>query len=199
VKALVNIGAPAVDPLLIALSDVNELIRQLAAIALGKIVDARSVVALCLALEDENQHVRMNAADAIKRFGDPDALVRRILLNTAMPLQARQAALNSLRRANRFPPGSRYRRQPSDAHRYCEQMKDDDDIQVREAAAEMLRYLYGDTLVRSSEETGRDLLTPSPGDERTARDRGLLRSVEAPPSEEAAPTALLRWLRRKGS
>jgi HEAT repeat protein len=195
VYALVKIGEPAVDPLLKAFNDANILVRQLAAIALGKIGDARAVVPLSIALGDENEYVRANARDSLEKFGDRDALVRKILLSAAMSLQARETALNSLRTARYYPNGRQYRRRTSDAYRYCEQMKDDADVQVREAAEKMLRILSGETLLRPSESTGHDLLVPTPADEHASPGDGLLRSAEAPVSPEPRKPSLLRRLR----
>jgi len=52
-KALVNIGSPAVEPLILALSSPSWELRKDAAIALGEIVDARAIEPLCKALRDE--------------------------------------------------------------------------------------------------------------------------------------------------
>jgi HEAT repeat protein len=71
-KALCEIGAPAVDQLIATLKVVGErgLVRWLAVEALGKIGDARAVDPLIAALKDEDSNVRKNAAEALGKIGN---------------------------------------------------------------------------------------------------------------------------------
>jgi HEAT repeat protein len=73
-RALGDIGAPAVEPLIAALKD-NGLsgVREAAAEALGKIGDPRAVEPLIAALKDGNSDVR-KAAEALGKIGDPRAV-----------------------------------------------------------------------------------------------------------------------------
>lgn len=69
--ALVDIGAPAVEPLCKALRNKDENVRRLAAEALGRLGDKRAVLPLCAALEGSTRHA---AARALGRIGDPRAV-----------------------------------------------------------------------------------------------------------------------------
>ena len=66
----IEIGRPAVEPLLIAL-DQEKAIRLPAAAALGKIGDARATSSLVAALEDEDADMRGAALEGLKRIGEP--------------------------------------------------------------------------------------------------------------------------------
>jgi HEAT repeat protein len=67
-KELAKWGKTAVQPLIKALSDDEEWVRQTAARALGVIGDARAVVPLIKALGDGNKHVRGYAASALDKL-----------------------------------------------------------------------------------------------------------------------------------
>lgn len=76
-KALAGIGgggAGAVEPLIAALKDQYSDVREGAAIALGKIKDARAVEPLIAALTDEDSGVRNNTAFALGGIGDKRAI-----------------------------------------------------------------------------------------------------------------------------
>jgi HEAT repeat protein len=199
-KGLVKIGSGAVEPLSAVLIGArNEHVRQLAAIALGKIGDPQAIVALLTARDDHDEYVRGNAARALASIGDRDTLVRKILLSDAMTARSKANALNVLRKANIYPPGGRFRHDTSDALTYCRQMQNESDKCVREAALKMLRFLEHDDLVRASQrdetEDSNELIrsatgTTEPGEE-------LLRSVQSPPSTTSEQPTVLRWLRRR--
>ena len=67
-SVLLQIGEPAVEPLIQALKDSNSTIRSKAAYALGEIRDARAAEPLVQALEDEDEEVRKAAREALKRI-----------------------------------------------------------------------------------------------------------------------------------
>jgi len=75
-EALVKIGAPAVEPLIVALADkdMNRKVRRRAAEALGRIGDDRAVEPLIVALADMNDEDRQWAANALGRIGDDRAV-----------------------------------------------------------------------------------------------------------------------------
>ncbi|MBM4430230.1 MAG: NACHT domain-containing protein [Chloroflexi bacterium] len=69
-KALGEIGAPAVKPLILALGDPAKEVRQVAAEALGEI-GAPAVEPLIQALRDPDERVRSGAVEALGRIGEP--------------------------------------------------------------------------------------------------------------------------------
>ncbi len=73
-EALAKIGPSAVEPLIAALRDRDEDVRQWAAGALGKIGDARAVEPLSAALKDTVAGVREWAAWALGKIGDARAV-----------------------------------------------------------------------------------------------------------------------------
>jgi HEAT repeat protein len=73
-QALVDLGTPAVDPLLSLLSDHHWVIRYRAAEALGLIGDPRAIRPLVHLLSDEKDHVRYMAAKGLGRIGGPEEI-----------------------------------------------------------------------------------------------------------------------------
>jgi HEAT repeat protein len=69
VMALVNIGAPALEPLFLALEDQDPKMRTNAAWALGLIGDTRALDPLTMALQDEDFIVGVYAAGALSKIG----------------------------------------------------------------------------------------------------------------------------------
>ena len=74
IESLVEIGEPAVEPLIQALKDEDSFVREGAAEALGKIGDKRAVEPLINALKDEDRDVREAAAEALGEIGDKRAV-----------------------------------------------------------------------------------------------------------------------------
>lgn len=72
--ALIGIGRPAVDALLVAVTSHDALVRRHAARALGGIKDERAVESLLAALMDENVDVRRQALQAVASFDDDRVL-----------------------------------------------------------------------------------------------------------------------------
>ncbi len=77
VEALSMLGAPAVEPLIVALKDKKRTVRTSAAEALGQIGDARAVEPLSAALKDQDDFVRRAAAKALGQIGTAKAPRRR--------------------------------------------------------------------------------------------------------------------------
>jgi HEAT repeat protein len=74
VEALGKIGAPAVEPLIAAMKDVNPLVQRSAASGLGSTKDPRAVEPLIAATKDPNYGVRTAAANALSEIKDPRAV-----------------------------------------------------------------------------------------------------------------------------
>jgi HEAT repeat protein len=70
-SALVNIGTPAVEPLIAALRDADRDVRKLAVFALGNIGDPRAVEPIIAALKDGNTDFQNTAASALAEIGAP--------------------------------------------------------------------------------------------------------------------------------
>jgi HEAT repeat protein len=73
-NALIKIGKPAVDPLILALKSEISRVRSSAAWILGKIGDVSAVIPLGESLQDEDHYVRESAARALGEIGDPNAI-----------------------------------------------------------------------------------------------------------------------------
>ncbi|AKB52171.1 Phycocyanin alpha phycocyanobilin lyase [Methanosarcina barkeri str. Wiesmoor] len=73
-NALIDIGGPAVTPLIEALKDENPQARSYAALALGEIRDKKAVEPLIEVLDDPSPEVRMNAAYSLGEIGDLKAV-----------------------------------------------------------------------------------------------------------------------------
>ena len=72
--ALVQIGEPAVGPLILALENNDSVVRLRAAWALGRIGDPLAIDSLIAVLRDGDWAVRMRAADALGRLRAASAL-----------------------------------------------------------------------------------------------------------------------------
>jgi len=70
-RALVDIGPPAVDLLLVALNDANASVRVYAVDTLSVIGDPRSVEPIISLLKDPDANVRVHAALALGQIADP--------------------------------------------------------------------------------------------------------------------------------
>lgn len=69
-EALVELGAPAVERLVGALKDKDEMVRKQAIIALGRIKDAAAIDPLIEMLKDPDWFSRLTAAAALEKIGD---------------------------------------------------------------------------------------------------------------------------------
>ncbi len=74
IRELESYGKEAVKPLIQALKDGDNKVRQRAASALGRIGDRRAVEPLILALHDSDMFTRVFAADALGKIGDERAV-----------------------------------------------------------------------------------------------------------------------------
>jgi HEAT repeat protein len=72
--ALIDIGKPAVDPLIEALKDDNPQVRSFAALALGEIRDKKAMKPLLEILADPSPKVRMNVAYSLGEIGAVEAV-----------------------------------------------------------------------------------------------------------------------------
>ncbi len=70
----VGIGAPALEPLIVALQDGDKEVRAAAAKALGDLKDPRAIEPLIAALRDGDKEVRAAAAKALGNLQDPQAI-----------------------------------------------------------------------------------------------------------------------------
>ncbi len=73
-EILVTVGEEAVDPLINALKDSSQWVREHAAEALGKIASTQAVEPLIAVLKDSERWVRWHAAQALGKIGDPRAV-----------------------------------------------------------------------------------------------------------------------------
>jgi HEAT repeat protein len=97
-RALAQIGAQAVDPLILALSDATrpEFARVNAVTALGEIGDARAVEPLVAILRDETSAIRLAAGQALGHLNHPRSVEALIAaLDDDMP-EIRRTAILSL-------------------------------------------------------------------------------------------------------
>lgn len=71
IRALVEMGDPAVEPLIKCLDNKNLYVREVAAVALGKIGDVRAIEPLIRCLNDDYWWVRIEAGCALVKIGEP--------------------------------------------------------------------------------------------------------------------------------
>ena len=107
VDALVDIGAPAVGPLVDALQDAHAALRgrSAAAEALGRIGDARATEPLLPLLDDRASSVRRAVAEALGRLGDTRAVGPLAGALTDDDGDTRTAAAEALQRLDWRPEG----------------------------------------------------------------------------------------------
>jgi len=105
VKALVEIGEPAVEPLIQALGAENSDTRENAAVTLGKIKDDRAVQPLIEMLTDEEWEIEKAATDALIEIGGP-AVEPLIVI-----LRDENEDIFSRQRLLQFLPGSKTKEQ----------------------------------------------------------------------------------------
>lgn len=92
----IEIGAPAVAPLIVALKDSYGYMREGAAQALGQIGDARAVESLSAALKDRDWDVGNAAAAALVKIGDARAVEPLIAALTDSDSEIRRATASAL-------------------------------------------------------------------------------------------------------
>lgn len=93
---LIQVGEPAVDPLIAALLDSNSKVRDAAAQALGRIGNPRAVEPLIAALDDKDELVPQAAARALGQIKDIRAVEPLIAALKSKNLLIRQPAAESL-------------------------------------------------------------------------------------------------------
>lgn len=94
--ALVELGEPAVDPLIDALDNADRFTRQHSAEALGEIADARAAEPLLELFEDSHRLVRQAAIYAVGKVGEPVAVEPLIAALDDPDRDLREAAAVSL-------------------------------------------------------------------------------------------------------
>jgi HEAT repeat protein len=103
--ALGNLGDPAaVEPLIAALGDENDHVREEAADSLGRIGDERAIPALILAMKDPQRGVRLRAMSALVRIGDPAKPALEKAMGSVEEAMARSAreALDDIREKDKW-------------------------------------------------------------------------------------------------
>ncbi len=70
-RALVELGHPAVERLIVALTDKDEFVRKQSILALGDIGSAEAVDPLIAMLQDEDWLIRLTSAASLEKIGDP--------------------------------------------------------------------------------------------------------------------------------
>lgn len=146
VEALTKIGEPAVVPLIEALEDQSEGVRQVVATALGKFHDPRVVQPLIRALGDKHWPTRKGAATALGKIGDGSAvkpLLGALEDETEWVREAVVKALDQLGyQADGAPvaaaPDVRMLATKKDGHGLIKALAYERDPNVREAAANAL-------------------------------------------------------------
>jgi len=97
--ALIEIGEPAVERLILALRDANPRVRSIAAVDLGSIKDPRAVEPLINAImTDPERDVRWHGVDSLGKIKDTRAVepLIQIALASRESLFVREAAIQSL-------------------------------------------------------------------------------------------------------
>jgi HEAT repeat protein len=104
IEILVEIGTPAIEPLMAVLGDEQETVRYAATEALGRIKDPRAVEVLANALRDEHLTVCASAAQALGLIRDPRAVDALIIalghVNKRVRKSAGSALLNIYRQGD---------------------------------------------------------------------------------------------------
>jgi HEAT repeat protein/protein-S-isoprenylcysteine O-methyltransferase Ste14 len=104
---LIEMGAPAVDPLLALLDDDDPIVRAYSAGALGGLETERVVAPLIALLGDDDSYVRRTAAEALGRTGSAEAVgpLVEALRDTARNMASSAAnALGRIRHPDAIPP-----------------------------------------------------------------------------------------------
>jgi LysM repeat protein len=98
--ALVEIGPPAVDSLILSLGDSNPGVRMMATEALGRIQDPKTIEPLIGVLEsDGDALVQAAAVDALRRKRDPKALEALVLAEQSESWMVRSLAKSAVEEA----------------------------------------------------------------------------------------------------
>jgi len=89
--ALVELGSPAVEKLVAALSDRDDNTRKQAVIALGRIQDSSAIDPLIEKLNDKDWYTRLTAAAALEKIGDERGreAIKPLLKDTDMVVKMR--------------------------------------------------------------------------------------------------------------
>ena len=181
IEVLMKLGANALLLLCAALKDVEPLVREIVASALGKLDEGEAVPALIEALQDANANVRLQAAKSLYRLGDSYTLPRKVIACSQLSAQQRIDALEALRRV-RFKRLSAYfalKYDFPDTRKLCDDVKNTDHESLKTGSQIVLNWLDGENA----------LLHASQLEDLNAC-RELLRSAEG--FQEGSHASLLR-------
>ena len=128
-EAIVRFGAPMVDRLIEQLGSDEIETRRAAAIALGRIGDARAVEPLVARLDEDDRELLVVAAGALARLGDPRAFESLLRQIGDQDLGVRQAAIGALNSIGHPEMSVRMRT-----------LLEDGDPRVRESAVKITGY-----------------------------------------------------------
>ena len=124
VRALGEIGEPAVEHLIKALDDSDKDVREYAVRALGEIGNARAVEGLIKALDDSYWLVRRDAVEELGKIGDPRAFDALSELVHDESRGVREAARDALRRIKSSDAYKPYRIQQARKYEYLHRYED---------------------------------------------------------------------------
>jgi hypothetical protein len=180
----------AVSALSVALKEGNEDLRASAAYALGKIGDVSAVPALIATRKDNDSSVRQIAARALGKIGDAVTLPRKILADTRFSVQERISLLEMLRNVYFNDSFTTLRYKFPDTRTLCQMVLEQDDIDVKAGAQQVLNLLDGNILLRASQRAtteAQELLRGASPTEVTTDPNELLRASDASKDNTALP------------
>ncbi len=97
-QAIINIGKPAVKPLIKAVKSNNVYLKRNAIEALGKLKDPLAVETVIEVLDDKDTYVRKNSAEALGEIGDPRAIMPLVKAINDKKTCVRDASLDALKK-----------------------------------------------------------------------------------------------------
>ncbi len=98
VKALVKIGKPAVEPLILAIEDKDPSVQRRAAESLRRIGDRRAVEPLIVVLHKGESAARLEAAKGLRQFRDPRAIESLVQVVKCDHWDVRKEAVEALKK-----------------------------------------------------------------------------------------------------
>lgn len=195
------IGSPAVNALLVGLRAEEWYVRRRAAIALGRIGEARALPSLLTAAASDLEalYTRQCAAEALLQMGGRQSLPLKILADRHLSPTQR---LETLRALQEFRDWGGYaiscRRSIPDLWQFCTDRLQDSDPAVQEGAREIRALLDEENLLRASqrntESESEELLRAAHPVSSHTPSETLLRSSQLHEMETAEPRPTKRSL-----